>query len=113
MAKVIYKGLKEDGLIDAELKRTPVLITELIEKVTKEKTSKMDIVHELEEIRKSAEQDQRIAQTYSHVLRVKKNEIVHCRDCANYDPEGHCFLQGAGEDDYCSYGQWKTVSAEG
>jgi hypothetical protein len=76
MAKVIYKGLKEDGLIDAELKRTPVLITELIEKVTKEKTSKMDIVHELEEIRESAERDQRIAQTYAHVLREKKSADI-------------------------------------
>lgn len=72
MSKVIYKGLKENGLIDAELKRTPVLITELIEKVTKEKTSKMDIVHDLEEIRKSAEQDQRIAQTYVHCLKTAK-----------------------------------------
>ena len=72
MGKVIYKGLKENGLIDAELKRTPVLITELIEKVTKEKTSKMDIVHDLEEIRKSAEQDQRIAQTYVHCLKIVK-----------------------------------------
>ena len=59
-------------MIDAELKRTPVLITELIEKVTKEKTSKMDIVHDLEEIRKSAEQDQRIAQTYVHCLKTAK-----------------------------------------
>lgn len=74
MSKVIYKGLKENGLIDAELKRTPVLITELIEKVTKEKTSKMDIVHELEEIRKSAEMDQRIAQTYVHCLKTIKKD---------------------------------------
>lgn len=77
MAKVIFKGVNEEtGLIDAEIKRTPVLVTELIEKVTKEKTSKMDIVHDLEEIRESAERDQRIAQTYAHCLKVRKFDVT-------------------------------------
>ena len=29
-------------------------------------------------------------------------EIIRCRDCKYYDPNDHCFLQGAGPEDYCS-----------
>ena len=29
-------------------------------------------------------------------------EIIRCRECKYYDPNDHCFLQGAGPEDYCS-----------
>ena len=35
-------------------------------------------------------------------------EVVRCKDCKYYDnvlKKDHCFLQGAGDDDYCSYGE--------
>ena len=34
-------------------------------------------------------------------------EVVRCKDCKYYDNvfKDHCFLQGAGDDDYCSYGE--------
>ena len=32
-------------------------------------------------------------------------EVVRCKDCKYYNPTDHCYLQGAGENDYCSYGE--------
>ena len=35
-------------------------------------------------------------------------EVVRCKDCKYYDnviKDDHCFLQCAGDDDYCSYGE--------
>lgn len=32
-------------------------------------------------------------------------EVVRCKDCKHYNPADHCYLQGAGENDYCSYGE--------
>lgn len=34
-----------------------------------------------------------------------KVEVVRCKDCKHYNPDDHCYLQGAGENDYCSYGE--------
>lgn len=32
-------------------------------------------------------------------------EIIRCKDCKYYDPNDHCFLQGAEPDDYCSFAE--------
>lgn len=86
MGKTIFKGInKETGLIDAELKQTPVLITELIYKMFKPGTSLMDIYHDLEDIRKSAEQDQRIRQIYVEELRRLQPPTIN-RDCPTTEP---------------------------
>ena len=34
-----------------------------------------------------------------------KECFVRCKDCKYYNPTDHCYLQGAGENDYCSYGE--------
>lgn len=76
MSKVIIKGVKEDGTFDTETKSTAVLITELIEKVPK--LCEAEIQHELEDIRKSAERDTRIRQTFAHLL--KEKNIPHKKE---------------------------------
>lgn len=82
MAKIVYKGTKEDGLIDAEIKRTPVLITELIEDLPK--LCQMEIVHRLEEIRSSSERDRRVERAFIHALKVENERAT---DCATSKPE--------------------------
>lgn len=72
MSKVIIKGIKEDGLIDAERKSTAVLVTELIERLPK--MCEADVCKALEEIRLSAEQDTRMRQTYLRIIRERNNE---------------------------------------
>lgn len=69
MAKTIIKGLKPDGTIDAELKRTPVLITELIQKFPG--MCEVDIYHALADIRESSERDQSMIRT---LLTIQKQE---------------------------------------
>ncbi len=76
MSKVIIKGVKKDGTFDTETKSTAVLITELIEKVPK--LCEAEIQHELEDIRKSAEMDTRIRQTFAHLL--KEKNIPHKKE---------------------------------
>lgn len=70
MGKIIIKGVKKDGTIDAERKSTAVLITELIAAFPG--LCEADVRHSLEEIRLSAEQDDRIRQTYAHVLKERR-----------------------------------------
>lgn len=72
MSKVIIKGIKEDGKIDAECKSTAVLVTELIERLPK--MCEVDMVKALEEIRTSAERDTRVRQTYAHILKEHNSE---------------------------------------
>ena len=75
MGKIIIKGVKKDGTIDAEKKSTAVLITELIAAFPK--MCEADVRRSLEEIRLSAEQDDRIRQTFAHVLKEgRKNEKI-------------------------------------
>lgn len=35
-------------------------------------------------------------------------EIIRCKNCKYYDSNDHCFLQGAEEEDYCSYAERRT-----
>ena len=35
-------------------------------------------------------------------------ELIRCKDCKYYDPNDHCFLQGAEADDFCSYAERRT-----
>ena len=70
MSKTIIKGVKKDGMIDAECKSTAVLITELIAKLPR--LCEAEVRHSLEEIRLSAEQDERIRQNYAHVLKERR-----------------------------------------
>ncbi len=72
MSKVIIKGIKEDGKIDAECKSTAVLVTELIERLPK--MCEADVVKALEEIRTSAERDTRVRQTYAHIIKERNSE---------------------------------------
>ena len=54
------------------------------------------------------------AQSYEQtILKLALNkadvvEVVRCKDCKHYNPADHCYLQGAGENDYCSYGERGT-----
>lgn len=73
MAKVIIHGVKEDGTFDAECISTAVLITELISKFPK--MCEADIRHSLEEIRTSAEQDDRIRKTLAHSKRANEETV--------------------------------------
>ncbi len=70
MGEVFIRGKREDGMFEVELKRTPVLITELIHDMFN--MSKMDIYKRLCDIRESAERDDRVSQTYVNAL--KKGE---------------------------------------
>lgn len=72
MAKVIHKGIKEDGTLDTEVVQTPILITQLIGKLPN--MCEAEIQKELEEIRKSAEQDERIRKGYVAIL--KKHNLA-------------------------------------
>lgn len=67
MGKTIIKGVKKDGTFDVERKSTPVLITELIGKLPG--MCEADICKALEEIRLSAEQDERIRKSYVQVIK--------------------------------------------
>lgn len=67
MAQVIHKGIKENGIIDAEIRRTPVLVTELIHDFPK--MSQAEIEKALREIRDSAEADERTKQAFVHALK--------------------------------------------
>ena len=72
MGITIFKGIKENGLIDAELKRTPVLVTELIHDFPK--LSEADIEKRLRGIRESSERDERIARVYLETLKKQKDK---------------------------------------
>lgn len=72
MAKVIHKGIKEDGTIDAEVISTPVQITQLIGKFPK--MCEADICNALREIRESAEQDERIRKIYAKALKDRNHK---------------------------------------
>lgn len=78
MSKVIIRGIKEDGTIDAESKSTAMLVTELIEKLPK--MHEADICKALEEIRLSAERDTRIRQTYARVIKERNAEKTNAED---------------------------------
>lgn len=67
MGKTIIKGVKENGMFDVERKSTAVLITELIAKLPG--MCEADICRSLEEIRLSAEQDERIRKSYVQVIK--------------------------------------------
>lgn len=69
MAIIIHRGIKENGLIDAEIKRTPVLVTELIHDFPK--LCEFEICERLREIRESAERDERISMIYVDALKKK------------------------------------------
>lgn len=64
MGKTIIKGVKKNGIFDAEYKSTAVLITELIAKLPK--LCEAEVRHSLEEIRLSAEQDERVRQDLAY-----------------------------------------------
>lgn len=70
MAIIIHKGIKENGLIDAEIKRTPVLVTELIHDFPK--LCEFEIRERLREIRESSERDERISMIYVDALKKKE-----------------------------------------
>ena len=72
MAKTIIKGIKEDGMFDTELKRTPVLITELIHDFPK--LCEADITKRLCEIRESSERDERTIRTFAECLKAPTEE---------------------------------------
>ena len=72
MGKVIIKGIKENGCFDTELISTAALVTELIAKFPK--MCEADVTHSLEEIRNSAEMDDRIRRTYVEVMKQRKNQ---------------------------------------
>lgn len=72
MAKVIRKGIKEDGTIDAEVVSTPVLITQLIAKLPN--MCEAAICKELEEIRQSAEKDESIRKIYADSLKERGSD---------------------------------------
>lgn len=58
MAKINIKGIGKDGIFDAEVKRTAVLVTELIYDFPR--MCEHDIFKALCEIRESAERDDRV-----------------------------------------------------
>ena len=72
MGKTIIKGVKKNGMIDAECKSTAVLITELIAKLPR--LCEAEVRHSLEEIRLSTEQDERIRQNYALALKEKERD---------------------------------------
>jgi hypothetical protein len=72
MGKTIIKGVKKDGMIDAEYKRTAVLITELIAKLPR--LCEAEVRHSLEEIRLSSEQDERIRMDFAHALKRREKK---------------------------------------
>lgn len=72
MSKIIHRGVKENGLIDAEIVWTPVLITQLIHDLPK--LCEHDIYKRLCEIRESSEQDERIRGIYAGVLKEMRKE---------------------------------------
>lgn len=47
-----------------------------------------------------------------HAPTIDAVEVVRCKDCKHYNPDDHCYLQGAGENDYCSYGERKDGDSE-
>lgn len=70
MAFIRITGKDERGIFKTEIKRTPVLITELIRSFPK--MTQYDIQKALEKIRESAERDERVKDYYVHAL--KKGE---------------------------------------
>lgn len=72
MGKTIIKGVKKNGIFDAEYKSTAVLITELIAKLPR--LCEAEVRHALEEIRLSAEQDERIRMDFAHALKRKERD---------------------------------------
>ena len=80
--KVTVKGVKEDGTFDVERKSTAVLVTELIAEFPK--MCQAEIVHSLEEIRKSAEMDDRTRRTLAHCLKeAEKKKLKAGEDIVN------------------------------
>lgn len=71
MAKVTIKGINEDGSVESEVKSTPVLITELIGNLPG--MCEYAITKALQEIRESAEMDERNRKMYAKLLK-EKNE---------------------------------------
>lgn len=75
MSKIIIKGIKEDGTFDTELETTAMLVTRLIEGLPK-MCCEADIQHALEEIRKSAEMDERIRRGYAFILKEHQKKSI-------------------------------------
>lgn len=67
MSQIAVIGVNEDGTFKTEIKRTPVLITELIHDLPN--MCEADIYRALCEIRESAERDARIEQTLAKSLK--------------------------------------------
>jgi len=72
MARIKVKGFDKKHKAIVESKTTPVLITELIARFPV--MCEADIKHSLEEIRKSAEQDEDIRRIYARALKLEKCE---------------------------------------
>lgn len=72
MAKVTITGVGEDGKFKTEIKRTPVLITELIHDFPK--MCEADIHKALCEIRESSERDERTIRNFAHALKARQTE---------------------------------------
>ena len=43
-----------------------------------------------------------------HRLPSAQPEVIRCKDCKYYDPNDHCYLQGAEANDFCSYAERRT-----
>ena len=72
MSKVIINGINENGIMDADVIRTPVLVTELIHDFPN--LCEAEIANRLKEIRDSAELDQTVMHTYLSVLKAKSED---------------------------------------
>ena len=72
MAKVNIKGTDDKGRIVANIKHTPMLITELIHDFPK--MSEADIYHALCVIRQSSEHDVRVARMFCETLKRKEDD---------------------------------------
>lgn len=90
--KVIIKGVKEDGTFDVEHKSTAVLITELIAKVPK--MCQAEIIHGLEEVRESAEMDERARKTLTHCLKEAKKETLKAGEDIVHEHESELMHEG-------------------
>lgn len=71
--EVKIKGVKEDGTFDVERKSTAMLVTELIAEFPK--LCESDIAHRLENIRTSAERDDRIRKVFAESCKKQSEEL--------------------------------------
>ena len=39
-------------------------------------------------------------------------EVIRCKDCKYYDPNDHCYLQGAEANDFCSYAERRADESD-